>query len=311
MNVLLVGLSRFAQRRVLPALAGIDEVTRIHVASRHAGDEPVPKLGERFADYERALAEAPRGVAYISQTHEAHATWVERALELGHHVVVDKPAFLDLATAERLVALARSRSLLLAEATTWTWHTQLDLVHTLFANHGVEPKLATVAFTPPLPPDNFRFRAAAGGGALFDTGPYFASIGRALWNAVPRSVHARVTARNDEVDTAYSVLADYGDGRALVGHFGFTTEYRNWIHLATTGFALEAHGMFSTGPDIETEITVRHHDAIDVHRAPPSFAMQRFLAAATRACATNERDAFADTLLADARVRDALTTATQ
>ena len=301
---IVIGCSKFARRRVFPALATLADV--IHVASQRASDSElsaIPKLGNVHRDYEQALGE--RGVVYISLTNDAHARWAERALERGHHVIVDKPAFTDLATAERLVALAKRRGLVLAEATTWAFHPQLDAMLGVFAEAGSTPLLATASFVAPIPADNYRMQRAMGGGALLDIGPYAASLGRVVFGGEPTSVYARVHSRNAEVDTAFSVLVEYGPGRAVVGHFGFTTEYRNWLHLAGPGCAVEAHGVFSTGPDVETELAIRRRDAVTTMTAPSAFAMQRFLAAVADAIARGDRDAFAERLLADARVRAA------
>jgi len=305
MSWIVLGCSKFARRRVFPALASFVDV--IHVASQRASEAElaaIPKLGKTFRDYEQALAEP--GVVYISLTNDAHAQWAERALELGHHVVVDKPAFIDLPTAERLVAVAKRRGLVLAEATSWPFHPQLELVRGAFAEAGSAPLLATAQFLAPIPADNIRMQRALGGGALLDIGPYAASFGRVVFGGEPTSVYARVHSRNAEVDTAFSVLIEYGEGRAVVGHFGFTTEYRSWIHLGGPGCSVDAHGMFSTPPDVETEITIRRRDVVTTTKAPAAFALQRFLAAVTEAIARGDSDTFANMLLADARVREAL-----
>src|SRR5262249_47252356 len=214
-----------------------------------------------------------------------------------------------LADAERLVALARARGLVLAEALTYAFHPVVPALRALFDEHGSAPSLVTAAFTPPLPPDNWRLARAPGGGAILDTGPYFAPIGRLLFGGPPDRLEASIAGANDEVETAYSVLARYGPGRALVGHFGFTVEYRNWLHLAGPALAVEAHGVFSTPPDKATEIGVRHRDAVSTRTVPPAFAMRSFLAAVLAAIARGDTASFADTLLADARGVDALRSA--
>ena len=95
MDFLLIGRSRFAQRRVLPAAAALpfDSVT---VASRREGT------------HWRTLTGRSPGLVYVSLANGEHAEAVEWALRSGHHVVVDKPAFLTLPEASAAVALARS-----------------------------------------------------------------------------------------------------------------------------------------------------------------------------------------------------------
>jgi predicted dehydrogenase len=284
--VLLLGRSRFAQKRVLPALAEMGATFRIASISAPEAE---------FHDYALAIAATPSpALVYVSLTNDAHAHWVERALEAGHHVVVDKPAFLDLATAEHLVALARTRGLVLAEAITYAFHPVIA------ALRAVGGTLATVTFTPPVPANDFRHQRTFGGGAIADLGPYFASIGRLLWGTTPHALAAQINSRG-EVETSFSVLAHYGEGRTLVGHFGFTAPYRNWIHLAAPGVSAEATGIFSTPPEHATAIA-----GTAPCEVPPAFAMRLFLDEVFAAIERGDAQSFSDTLLADARVVEEL-----
>lgn len=307
MDLIVVGLSRFARRRVLPS-ASAAGLRRVHVVSRSASDEAlaaVARAGHATSrDYRRALAEAPSALVYVSLVNSAHAEWVEAALELGHHVVVDKPALLSLAAAERLTRLAAARGLLLAEATTYGWHPLVAALRAVFTEHGVAPAQVTATFTPPVPPGDFRHRRALGGGALADLGPYAVSVGRLLWGADAVVVSAAIVARGPEVETAFSALLDHGGGRVVAGHFGFTSEYQNRLHLLGPGLAVEAERVFSAAPDEPTRVIVRHRDVITTRDVAPGDAMAAFLGDVLGAIARGERgpiDRFGATLLRDAR----------
>lgn len=307
MDLLLLGLSGFARRRLLPALANLGGIAAVHVASRGGDDSVVPRLGRRFRDYEGALAATPPpGLVWVSLPNAAHERWVQAALDAGHHVVVDKPAFTDLAAAERLLARAQAAGRVLAEATTYAFHPLLAVVTEIFAERGSAPTHLTCTFTPPVPPDNWRFRRADGGGAIFDLGPYFASLGRLVWGAAPEWLGACVVGAGAEVETAFSVAARYGADRALVGHFGFTTEYRNHVQLAGPALAVDVPGLFSTAPEQATELVVRHRDVVSTRVVPPASAVEKFLAAVLDAIARGDGTAFAAALLADARLVDRL-----
>ncbi len=310
-DVLLLGLSSFARRRVLPALAELPAVATVHVATRTGTDDAiaaVPKLGRVIRDYAHALDATPPALVYVSLTNDAHARWVEHALDRGHHVVVDKPAFVDLATAERLVGLARERNLVLAEATTYAFHPVIDRIKQIFADHGVEPSHLTAELAPPVPTDGFRYQSRLGGGVVLDMGPYVASLGRVIWGRAPEWIGACVNSRSadDDVETSFSVAARYGAGRAVVGHFAFTTEYRNSITLLGPALSVEAPGAFSTPPGHTAMLTVRHHDVESSVSVPPAFAVARFLDAVIGAIDGGDGRALADALLADARVLDHL-----
>ena len=110
MRILILGSSALAKKRLLPAMAKLPEIDGVDVASRSAPDAT-------FSDYETALAKSDAELVYISLVNSEHGLWVERALERGRNVIVDKPAVLDFEQARRLVELSRSRGLCLAEAT--------------------------------------------------------------------------------------------------------------------------------------------------------------------------------------------------
>ena len=53
---------------------------------------------------------------------------VRKLLENNHHVIIDKPAFTNYSDATRLVKIANKRKKLLAEATVYSFHPQIDLI---------------------------------------------------------------------------------------------------------------------------------------------------------------------------------------
>lgn len=309
MRFLLVGLSRFAKRRVVPAASQLEEIEVIDVASSHADQEVVsrlPKGGRWWADWREALAHGDPGLVYVSLANGDHAAAVRWALERGHHVVVDKPALPDLRTTEDVVSLARSSSLVIAEATNYAFHPVFDDLRSIFGDSGARAEKATAVFTPPVPSGDFRYDPRRGGGALLDTGPYLASLGRVLWGEEPDHLTALVSERTaDALATSYSVLAGYPGGRSLVGHFGFTTVYQNSLRLIGSDRAVEVDRIFSALPGEAVELRVRSHDRDYVHTVDPADSMRIFLSRVVKATATASRQ-FDTPILSDARTRDHL-----
>ena len=132
------------------------------------------------------------------------------ALETGHHVVVDKPAALSLSDSEKLVAVARGRGRLLAEANVYAWHPQFDVVRALLADRGPVTRVSALFGFPWLPRPNYRYHAACGGGALWDLGPYAVSCGRLLFGEAPQAMTAvAVVPEGEEVESAFTVVMRY------------------------------------------------------------------------------------------------------
>lgn len=304
MKLLLIGFSRFARRRVLPAVADMDEIETIDIASSHASAESVgqlPKLGRVTDGWREALADREPGLVYVSLVNSEHAHAVRYAIERGHHVVVDKPGFLTLDTAEEMVALARSHSRVLAEATCYSFHPMFPAVRSVVRELDTEITKAVAVFTPPVPADDFRYDRSAGGGALFDTGPYMASVGRVLWGTEPEHVTVLVGDRTPGgLDLSYSVLAGYPDGKTVVGHFGFTTAYRNSLQLLGRGVAVDLTRPFSAPPDLTVDIRIESASESHLRSVYPADSMRTFLAGVLDAARAGSRE-FDAPLLSDAR----------
>ena len=311
MNLLLIGLSRFARRRVLPAASSMDDIENINVATAHGGSELVdlPKLGEVHTDWRVALDSGNVDLVYVSLVNSHHASAARYAIERGHHVIVDKPGFTNLATAEEMVALARSAGRVIAEATCYSFHPMFHEARSIAAEPGTAITKVLAAFTPPVPADDFRHDRRAGGGAFLDTGPYMASLGRVLWGTEPEQVSVIVGDRNaDGLETSYSVLAGYPGGNTIVGQFGFTTAYRNSVQLLGKSVVMDLERPFSAPPDMTVGIRIESNGQSRVLSVPPADSMRIFLSRVLSAVNAGSRE-FDDPLLSDARTLDRLVNA--
>ncbi len=276
------------------------EITGIEVASRSASDAA-------FSDYERALAESGAELVYVSLVNSDHALWAERALEAGCHVVVDKPAFLDVEQAERLVELSRTRELCLAESTVYTRHPQIDVIRGLFARSGAAPTTILASFSfPPLDPGNFRYRKALGGGALYDLGPYAVSPGRLFWGGRPEEVECRVlsTGGPDGVETAFSVMMNYPGGRSMVGQFGFTTAYRNRLSFSGPDLCVDVDRVYTTPENLENELRVTQQSGASTVKVRAADCFALFLQEVLEKIRMRDLEGLREELLDDAFVLD-------
>lgn len=312
MELLLIGMSRFAQRRVLPAAESIPAIETINVVSSHPVSDDlkhVAKLGAVYTNWSEALALAHPGLVYVSLVNSEHAQVVRRALDHGHHVVVDKPALPDLGTAEELVAQARLSSLVIAEATCYSFHPFFSALESVLADLDAEVRKTLAVFTPPVSPGDWRYNRAKGGGAILDTGPYAVSLGRVLWDAEPERIDVIVGDRTaDMLETSYAILAEYPDSRSLVGQFGFTTAYQNMLRLMGEGFMIEVERPFSARPGMSVDLRIHTEGRLRVHTVEPADSMRLFLSKVLAVAENGARD-FDASLLSDARSLALLTRA--
>lgn len=259
MKALILGRSNIVSRRVLPALEAVARVEAIDIASRRAvapDDTFTTKLDRVFNDYQVALHESDAAWVYVSTVNSDHAYWVDQALVCGYHVAVDKPAVLSADDAVSVVELASSKGLAVAEATVNLFHPQAGDIQHLFRECGCEPTRATAVFSmPPLRIDNFRYSTSSGGGAIYDLGPYAASLARWLFGTQPERIEVSLSHDGpQDAETSFSVLTAFAGGRSLVGHFGFDTEYRNELTVLGSTLSLTVERFFTTPPDLENRI---------------------------------------------------------
>lgn len=264
MKILFIGYSNVFRKRIIPILDKLEFIDSISIAKfvNQPWDnfyKSISKPVELFDNYEKAISKSGASIAYITTTNNSHFIWAKAALNAGMHTIIDKPATVYLHETEELIRLAKEKRLLISEAMVYTYHPQLELIKNILRHNNSTPKLLTVHFSfPPLAETNFRYNIDLGGGAFLDTSPYAVSVGRYFFNEVPKRCNYVInTALENGLEISYSLLLKYSNGRALIGHFGFNTEYVNRINILGERVCLDVERIF-TIPDSETnKIKVR------------------------------------------------------
>jgi predicted dehydrogenase len=311
MRVLILGWSDIAVRRVVPACRALG-VAQIDVAScSRTVALPSGCHGTVFTDYATAITDSDAELVWVSTLNQRHAELAAAALDAGHHVVIDKPATLALADTQGLIERAARRGRLLAEATVYAFHPQMAAMRQVFVEAATAPTRITVQFGyPPLAPSNCRWRAAAGGGVLWDLGPYAVSCGRIVFGTAPERIEATCErAAGDEVETNFSLLAVYPGARTLVGHFSMRSEYTNRLEITAPRARLSLEPVFTTPPDHPARLTTSIGGRRGETLVPAADSFACFLDAIRTALARGDYTPFAAAMLADAKALDALRTA--
>jgi predicted dehydrogenase len=305
MRLLILGFSSIAERRMIPAASAVAAIGEISIASRSRKPPASwPKRGRFFADYESALRESRADIVYLSLPNVMHEQWTLALLAAGKHVVVDKPAMIAQQAAERAVAEARRRRLLLAEATVFGRHPQFEALGSFIAEQGLTHVDAQFII-PPLPIGNFRNHRELGGGCLLDMGPYAAATMRLLGGGPPSQVTALAGGVHPKtgVDMGFSVLARLYNGAVFSGHYSFEGEYQNRLLIVGRSGSVLTERVFSPPADhrMEWRHRIRNAESVVTSGAADTFA--KFLEAVTGAVAGGDHEGFHRDLLADAECR--------
>ena len=310
-HVLLIGYSRIARKRIIPALEA-SGVNRLDIASQHSAKIAHAEscvYGKIYDSYQEALDKSNADIVYISLVNSEHFTWAEKALERKFHVIVDKPAFTSLSDALKLVEFAKKNRLMLAEANVFSFHPQIAMIHELFAKAETYPSRVSAFFSfPPLKEYDFRYKKALGGSAIYDLGPYAIASGSVFFRECPSKIFCHINKRGgaDNVEIAFSMIAVYSEGRTMVGHFGFDTEYQNTITLFGPSVCVRLERVFTIPPDYANMLYVRQNNKEYQLKVPPSDTFTNFFNHAFSAFADNRIESLTDELLLNARSLDML-----
>jgi dTDP-3,4-didehydro-2,6-dideoxy-alpha-D-glucose 3-reductase len=301
MKLLILGFSSLARRRLVAALAR--EAWEVTIATRRAATlKDVQATGARAVlGFEEALGQSDAEVVYVSTDNADHEAWTMAALATGHHVIVDKPAFLSLHAAEAAVEVAERRGLGLVEATVYDRHPQLDALFELVRERPTAYLRLHAAFVvPAFEADNFRNRRDRGGGAVNDLGPYAASLIRRVWGAEPLSI-AVTKDHGDAIDRGFAVLADFGRRGVFTGQFGFGGEYVNRIALNLDGLQVDIDRVFTIPSHQPGLLRLRERDIVREVETQACDSFARFMAEVADKISNRSFRTYHSDLLFDAR----------
>ena len=91
------------------------------------------------------------------------------------------------------------------------------------------------------------------GGALNDMAIYSSNIGYLFWERQVGSLKVNKYTKNKLV-IGFTVLANYGNGKDLIGNFGFEKNYKNNVTYLGENFETSYDRVFSPPIDFETKI---------------------------------------------------------
>lgn len=276
-RVAVIGAGWFASRRHIPDLLQDQSVELVAACRRDTSAlETICNhfnIPGRYTDFEQMLRNEQPDAAVIASPHAHHSEQIRRCLELGVHVLVEKPLALTVMDAERLSALALQQSRVLAVALNppyWPFcHTVRDWIDEgrigsleavqiawlncaagFFGREALPEKLPGV-----VRPTLFRSDPKlSGGGQLMDGGQH--NISELLWVTRQPAVSVAATMDQLPVDLRSCVsvtlangavgsvlgIADshYGERRAHSTYFGSDGTIR--VNVAPFKVTLERKG---------------------------------------------------------------------
>ena len=309
-SILFLGYSNLLKTRILPIVRSVNfQSFSIAKFSEQSWDDELKKYDpfiSLYENYDDAFKHFKGNIVYVSTVNSAHYQYALLSLERGFNVIIDKPATLQLDEAIHLTNVAKQKKLLLSEATVYLMHPQFSLIDEIFLKNNDFPKLITAHFTmPPFQKNNFRYKKELGGGAILDTSPYAVSLGRHFFKQLPIHVHCIVNEWTDNgLDIEYSLILKYGNGKCLIGHFGFNTGYINHLLLIGTQTNIILNRVFTIPENQENLIQITHNNTSSEQRSKAGNNFQLYLEKYLKTLdAGSYEDSYADFLL-DAQAKE-------
>ncbi|MFI9182969.1 Gfo/Idh/MocA family protein [Streptomyces goshikiensis] len=286
-----LGCADIVRRRMLPAFAADPDTALVAVASRE---------GRRAAELARAhegcaavegyaqlLATEGVEAVYVPLPVALHAQWVEAALLAGKHVLAEKPLTADPADTRRLLALARSRGLVLMENVMFVHHPQHAAVRSLVEDGAIgEPRSLSARFgVPRLPPGDIRYAPELGGGALLDIGVYPVRAAVHLLGSPLRVVGATLeSGPHAVVETSGTALLRAESGVAAQLAFGMDHGYRSSYELWGSEGRISVRRAFTPPADHRPVLRLERRGGVEEIALEPADQVALTVAAFVRAC---------------------------
>ena len=282
-----LGYAKIARESVIPAIVRAGNAEFGALASRDAAK--LAESGVRFTGghknyvgYEELLRDPDVDAVYIPLPNSQHAEWTIRAMELGKHVLCEKPMALDAAECRRMIDAAEKNGVKLMEAFMYRYTDRTrQVVETLRSGVLGEVKFVQASFRFLLAnPASIKLQPALGGGALYDVGCYPVNfvglVADTVAGAAPGTVRpdavkvecVRSGGESGGVDMLLSALVKYPSGMVAALHCGFNAQKRVGAEIVGTEGVLEiadtffdpAGALVLTRGEVRTEIAVEQSD---------------------------------------------------
>ena len=256
MKILILGYSDIVKRKILPEINSSKDITKIDIASRTIKELENPKpVNKIFNNYLEAIEKSDAEIVYISLPNNLHFEYCISALKNKKNVVVDKPAILNINETDKIYDTAIQNKVFVSMSCVFNLHNCWVKFNNLIDGSKSNGVLYVNFTIPKLESDNIRLSKKLGGGAFNDMAIYASTAGLLFWNKNAKTVKIH---RFDEngLNLGFTVNANYGNGKEMIGNFGFEKDYKNEVRFVDTGSSYKYSRVFSPPPDFQTTVDV-------------------------------------------------------
>lgn len=262
-NIAVLGSANIALRSIIPTLMEMKEKYNFTgLASRspeRAKQAVEPYQANAYDGYRSAIDDEVLDAVYIPLPNALHAEWIQKALDKGLHVLVEKSMTCNLEDTQSLNRQAQEKGLILMENFQFRFHQQLQYIQQLIEEGKIgDLRCIRSAFGfPGLPDENdIRYQKDLGGGALLDTGAYPLKIAQLFMGPDLEVKAANLNSQpGKEVDIwGGAYIKQKQGGMFAEVAFGFNHHYQNSLELWGSKGLLRTNRIFTAKPDFSPVI---------------------------------------------------------
>jgi dTDP-3,4-didehydro-2,6-dideoxy-alpha-D-glucose 3-reductase len=269
-----LGCSSFAQRSMIPAIKSLPEQFElVGIASRTVEKSikcsKAMGIQRSYSSYDKLIDEEGLDAVYMPLPNSIHSEWIDKALDRGLHVIVEKSLACNSSDVIKLSNKADELGLALVENFQFRFHRQLRKIERLL-KQGRIGELRSIRSSFGFPPfedqNNIRYQKCLCGGALLDAGAYPIKIAQYFMGD-----KLTITSASLYTDPIKGVDIWGGgvvqkDGSPIFAQiaFGFDNHYQCNIELWGSRGKLITNRIFTAPPGFSPEIVIEDANGTEV-----------------------------------------------
>ena len=260
----LIGCSRVAKNKFIPAVNSLDFISIDSVGSRIASkaEEWSKEIGcNTFGNYEDIIS-SDIDCVYISLPDGLHEEWSIKAAEAGLHVLCEKTSTTTYESAKKMVNACNSSNTRILECFSFRFHPQHSTVSELIEKNEIgDIKNFTGNFGYPKPTEeNIRLKKELGGGILNDACCYPICASRVIFKEEPIGVMSNLVIDPTlGVDMSSSVFLKYNKKNAIA-EAGFDRNFKSNYEIWGSKGNIKVNRAYAVPNNFVTEIEVERND---------------------------------------------------
>ena len=241
-------------------------------------EDAAQRLGAGFGvplmktDYREVLRDRTIDAVHVCTPNAQHYSMTKDALELGKHVLCEKPLAMSAAECNEMITACQQANVLLMEAVMYRFHPRmLYLKQVLVARELGDARFLHAAFSFNFnAPDNYRAYKQFGGGALLDVGSYCVNAARWLIGSEPESSQGIIAYNQNSIDLSTSAILRFSENVSAHIQSSFVAAEYQVIEVVGTTGAVLAPVAFTAWRDEASILLIQRGTAFEQKEFAPS-----------------------------------------